>query len=219
MQAINEQKLANLGSTTSMPADKWQQATERAKKLLKWLMATYPTMGNQFASPEASEELLRAWTGGIIDLSVEDLKKGCQWCRNNGNQFAPSLPTFRLRAKGLPGEDEAFILAVRTPNAHPLIMAARAQIGDYQWRTMRETDLARMFRSVYATLCGRILDGETVADIQKDAIQLQQLRDAPPPRLDNVPSVPSTLAVAEKYLALMRHTLRGKGCKIIVNNA
>jgi hypothetical protein len=132
---------------------------ERGKRLVDFFLSTYPSFLDSCRSKDKLRAAIHTWNSAIKDLTDEEVRKACEYCKNSSSDFIPSVGRFRHKAKGLPDSDEAYILAKNKNYSHPAIAAARIEIPSHDWSHDKEEILMKKFKAVYGRICEKILAG------------------------------------------------------------
>lgn len=130
------------------------------------MMAIYPyRWAGQFADTKAVMVAKSEWADALAEFSDEEIKHGLSRCRNEGNEFPPSIPQFiqyclpTVEDLNLPAPDEAYQLAYvwlrNEADAHPIIKNVVELIGRYEFRMKSEKEVKPQFMKIYKQLCER----------------------------------------------------------------
>lgn len=159
----------------------------------KW-NSSYPSM-------HAIEIAKREWGQAIEKLTMEQIKRGLEHCKNH-LEWPPSLAEFLKCSREdntLPTINQAFREACMASDnhewSHPAVYHAARDVGLYNLRTQAERYTRPLFERSYEIFCRRVKNGESL--------------EVPIPKgLPEKTSIKSSKEVAEKYLQQMRAILK-----------
>lgn len=158
--------------------------------------STYPNV-------KSVELAKREWNGSISQLTMEELKRGVDYCKLHC-EWPPALAEFLRYCREdstLPSVNQAFLEACHSASdhswSHPVVYHAAKDIGLYNLRTQPEKQTKPQFERAYDVFRHRFMAGETL-----DVPILKVL-----PESINRKSSPE---VAARYLKSIREILSDK---------
>lgn len=118
-------------------------------------------------TPEAVKIAISEWEDEVKNLSLEQIKKGLEKCKDPFGrhvEFPPTLPQFiclcfpDAEEIGIPSVEEAYRQALcPSLERHSLVQNAIDCIGSYTFKMMSEAEARRRFMPIYAQLRDRSL--------------------------------------------------------------
>jgi hypothetical protein len=128
-------------------------------------------------------EVYQTWARGLSDLSDRQIKVGLAKALSHTGYF--TLPIFRELCKpkpedfGLPEVKKAYIEACMAPSpkakhkwSHPAVYHAGKATGWFELATFAEDQIYPRFKTFYAEMCDRVMNGEKL-----DAPMIEALPD------------------------------------------
>jgi replication protein P len=143
--------------------DPKKSLTHRIDQLFLKMSIIYPYRWNgQFPNREALDFAKLEWQEGLADLTDEEIKRGLNYCRKEGDDFPPSIPAFRkfclptAEELGFPFPEEAYRLAVKYAHEknwkHNIIYKTVEIIGFYEFNNGYENKIRPRFIKIYKHL-------------------------------------------------------------------